>query len=127
MMYKGDKKFDREQLVFMSELVFSGVRDAIESALPPAIGVDEFKEREVEIKEYICGATNTVAMSLAVMYAQLNDDGLGRGDFRQFEQFEKMVDDYITECVDGNSSGWFPSTRPLSESFVDQYFDEYLK
>ncbi len=128
-MYRGTKKFDREQLVFMVDAVFSGAVDKIVSSLPTCIPVNEYLKNEMSIREYIHGVINTVGSILPIMYAQLTDDGMGTNDFAEFQPFEEMVEKYIADqtSVRVNNEDKFPDTRRLAESFVDYTFDEYLK
>jgi stage V sporulation protein SpoVS len=127
-MYQGTKKFTRKQLVFVVEAVLSGVSDVVHSSLPPVIPLDEAVARKDEIRAMARGALNAAAQTLPVLYAQLNDDGLGRGDFPQFVELEDMVEEYIdTHTRPGfDPDAFFPDTRPLAESFVDDFFNHYL-
>jgi hypothetical protein len=131
-MYRGTRKFDREQLIFVIEATLCGALDRIESSLPDTIPLAEYNEHEDGIKSWVMAAKETAGMTLAILWAQLNNDGLGAGDALEVVGFEKVVADFVAERTDpdwpGSKEGdkSHPDCRPLAEIFVDKMFDQYL-
>ncbi len=141
-LYKGTKKFDREQLVLVVEAILSGALDRL--GLPDD-GIElEDRGGSSHLTEYEVGGFACAGMALGVLYAQLMDDGLGiddaltcAGDFyKKCEQLveyawktgydqvvEKMKDAGNPEKLYGN---WYPDTRWHAEDFVDSLFKKYL-
>lgn len=84
-MYKSTRKFSKDQLIFVVQVMLEAALDRIQNGLPDSIS---WKER-MELVEggdpmSLCGwergALETGGMGLAVLYAQLTNDGLGIGD-----------------------------------------------
>lgn len=131
-MYQGNKKFDREQLVFMAEVILGSALDRIESVMPDNITFKEYELHEDEINTAIDLVTATAGMGLAVLFAQLNDEGLGVADALSVINFHKIVADFVEERIDPNWPGlkpgdrYLPDCRPYAEKFVDKMFKEYL-
>jgi hypothetical protein len=81
-------RFDRDQIIFVAELILVAALDRIESCMPTAgitweerlKGVNGYHSDAAKITAYEAGALETAGMALAVFYAQLTDDGLGIGD-----------------------------------------------
>jgi len=132
-MYCGTRTFDREQLVFIAEVILCSAMDRIASVLPDEILLEEYQENENQIELWINSALETAGMGLAVLYAQLNDDGLGIGDALDLIDFRTFVHDFKVERSDPDWSGLkpgdrcTPETRGLAEKFVDEMFNEYLE
>jgi hypothetical protein len=129
-MYKG-RRFTREQLVFVVRTVFRGAADQIQSSLPPSVPLDDARLREQSIRDYLHGVTNTVAIQLPILYAQLTDDGLGAGDFPQFGDFTDRASKYIERQLGRVKApplenGTFPDTDDLAEDFVDEFLADYI-
>lgn len=131
-MYRGTRKFDREQLIFVIEAALCGAFDRIESCLPDTITLAEFNKHKDGINSWVMAAKETAGMTIAVLWAQLNDDGLGIGDALGVMGFEKEVDDFIAERTDPKWAGLkkddksHPDCRLFAEKFVDEMFDGYL-
>lgn len=128
-MYKGQNKFDREQLVFVVDAVFDGAFDRIASSLPNCIDHHEYLNRLAEINDFILGAISVVGQTLPVLFAQLTGEGMGTGDFAEFAEFEIIVNDYWSVVTDKpvKKEPPRPDFRPLAEKFVDVHFADYLK
>ena len=124
-MYQGKRRFDREQLVFVVESIMLAAFDTIASALPPTVPMTDYLERKHDIGEYIQGITNTVGLALPILFAQLNDEGMGQQDFHGWQEFEKTVVDFIERQTTGHEDPW-PSFHAIAELFVDKSFVEYL-
>lgn len=151
--YRGKTRFDREQLIFMVETILIGALDRIESSLPTSGA--KFKDRQTQLHPspptdlswYERGALEAAGMSLAVLYAQLTNDGLGIGDALYCagsfnEACEKLVFNtwidegkavikaekarrntvYTIDKVYPN----YPDTRKHAEAFVNKVFNNYL-
>ncbi len=140
--YKGKKKFDREQLVFMVEAILIGALDRL--GLPDD-GIElEDRGGSSDFTEYEVGGFACAGMALGVLCHQLTDDGLGiddalacAGDF--WNKCENLVQytwgdglDSIREKAKelGNPESlygnWYPDTRWHAEKFVDSVFKKYL-
>lgn len=146
-MYKGQRKFDKEQLIFVVECILIGALDRLENL------ADDFDdERSSSLELYEKGALEGAGMALGVFYAQLTDDGLGiydalvcADDFHlKLENLVKqvklnipkfkirrkelkgrsyqLVQDYFEVVI----PGVYPDTRKHAECFVENCFEEYL-
>lgn len=157
-LYQGKKKFDRPQLVFMVEAILIGALDRIESGLPDQCAWDDRvailgEKKAKSMCSYEYGALEAAGMSLAVLYAQLTDDGLGIGDALAIaNHFDDKVEEFVAlvwkdkgkkvkkrqKQLRGDSYNpdkeiydfLFPGKRPLekesAEAFVETCFQEYL-
>lgn len=131
-MYKGTKKFDREQLIFMADVILSSSIDRIESCLPDCIPLKVYEENREGIDKWITACIETAGMSLAILYAQLTDDGLGAGDAIDIIGFSEFVDKFVAERTDPNWDGLTPGgfaspdCRSLAKRFIDEVFTNYF-
>jgi hypothetical protein len=138
-MYQGTKRFDREQLTFMVDVILCAAMDRIESALPQAPGkrdLDEWKSRETAFGEYVHGCLWTAAHGLAVLWAQTGGqdvgDGMGTGDAYEDCGLEGLVNKLIATRTSGKWKGFqqgepcMPDTTPLAKRFVSRNFKDYL-
>lgn len=151
--YQGEK-FTREQLVFVVEAILAAVLDRIESGMPTSGVTWEERLRHVggnidatcECQAYERGALECAGMALGVLYAQLNDDGLGIIDaLNAANNFDGAVDGWVHDAwVDGgdavarryrrpstssrieNCYSNYPNCRWHAEGFVTEMFDGYL-
>jgi hypothetical protein len=153
--YQGSA-FKREQLVLVAELILVSALDRIESCTPTG-GTTDWQDRlalvnqvhndGVKLTAYESGAVETAGMALAVLYAQLTDDGLGIGDaLHCADRFDDACGNWIA-AVWGDQGvavrakikqlgpgGWtvgdaytnYPDCRKHAEAFVDECFAEYL-
>ena len=132
-MYKGTRKFDREQLVFMVDVILCSAMDRIGSSLPDEVPLDEYYEHEKEIEAWINSAIETAGMGMAVLCAQLTGEGLGIGDALDIIGFDMFVRDFKIERLNPNWEGLkagelhTPDCRSLAEKFVNEVFKEYLE
>ena len=144
----------RTQLVFIAETILVAALDRIESGMPTAnttwdergelAGSEDAAKRLVP---YEHGALETAGLALAVLYAQLTDDGLGIGDALVCAgEFDRAIERWVaTAWADhGESvrakmkelgvSRWqvkhaydnYPDCHKHAEQFVDAVFTEYL-
>ena len=132
-MYKGKNRFDRDQLVFVVNVILCGALDRIECCLPPTIPVEEFRENEDDIETWCKSAMETAGMTLAVLWAQLELDGVSAGDALEESGLIKLVKELVCQRTSSDFKGFklgipcFPDTKPLAESFVDKMFYDYLR
>lgn len=70
-MYKGTKKFDREQLIFVTNVILSSALDRIESLFPPATIPDEYENLGDCVTAWTDATIQVAGQGLAVFYAQL--------------------------------------------------------
>lgn len=158
-LYRGQRTFDREQLIFVVECSLVGALDRIDSGLPDCITADDRRSYVGDttdgspitwLTDYENGALESAGMALAVLYAQLNDDGLGvhdalvcAGGFyeacirlvsRAWRNDGKAI---VERCAQLQQSGVsttrravygddYPNTRRHAETFVDKVFQDYL-
>lgn len=128
MPYLGPK-FSKDQLIFVVDCIFAAAFDRIDSYLPHhSSDVEDFKENEREHRGYFDGCMSVPLGVLPFLYCGLTGDGMGIGDFRQADQFEDMVREFIETRL-GNPDTDFPlpESRKLAEEFVNDYLSEYLK
>jgi hypothetical protein len=124
-MYRGRAHFTREQLVFVVDAVLSGAVDRIEACLPPTIPVDEYNKNKYRIEDMIEAHKAVVAITLPILWAQLNDDGMGIAEFVGWDEFIVAVEDYKNNVILGANISP-PDMRLVAERFVDTEFKEYL-
>lgn len=152
--YKGPR-FSREQLLFVVEAALISALDRIESGMPTSgitwadrvsyvNGVDTQPGR---MSGYDRGALECAGMTIAVLFAQLTDDGIGICDaLHCADKFEEAVADWVAtawgdkgEAVfarmkELGQGGWqieqaytnYPNCRKHAEAFVDTLFKDYL-
>lgn len=130
-MYKGTRSFDREQLVFMVDVILTAAVDRAESCLPPCVPIDDYYDYGEEMESWIIAGVETAGMSLAILYAQLTDDGMGAGDALDIIHFREAVNALIDERVNDGpqvtpDGKCIPPCRETAEKFVDEVFSEYL-
>lgn len=118
--------FNRQQLIVIVKTIFNGFAAQVQSSLPPVIPQTEFAKDHARVRSYIEGCLSTVASQLPCLYACLTNDGMGTGDFVEFEDLEKLTQEYIekqTRQRPGyDETGTFPDTDHLAYSFVARYF-----
>lgn len=134
-MYRGEKMFDREQLVFMVEVIMASAFDNVESVLPPNVTPEEYLQKEGSISTWINSAVESAGWNLSILYAQLTGDGMGVGD-----AVDASVDSdiglrgYIWQFVVSRQNRRrykkgekiTPDCREWAEKWVDEVFKEYL-
>ena len=134
-MYKGTKKFDRDQLFFVVEAILCSAFDRVESCLPPTTPKSDrlLRDSSNQLESYQRGAVECAGMALAVLYAQLTDDGIGIGDALDLAgDFPKAVEKFVKDCLKGKGRELHPGdkcspdARPYAEAFVDNAFCDYL-
>lgn len=126
--YRGTKKFDREQLVFIVETAMYAAFDHIASSLPTVVPLEYCPEA---VHEVIHGCKATIGHFVPILYAQLTNDGMGIGDFDGWAEFEKLVDDLTHRRTrpgykEEPGELYYPDCRELAEKIVDKAFDVYL-
>lgn len=121
------KKFDRDQLVFVVDVMFMGVIDKIQGCLLPVNDNLKGTDEEKDIVNYVAGCRYTIGIQLPILYAQLTGDGMGTGEFPQFDVFERRVEKFKEiQWSATPGDGTFPDCRDLAEEFVDSFFSDYL-
>jgi hypothetical protein len=134
--YKGDKPFDREQLIFVVDAALIGALDRIESALPDVITWEDRNSNDdpLDLTWYECGGLDAAGMTIAVLYAQLTGDGLGIGDALA------CAGDFQEACRQLVKTAWKDKgkqfekspkvkidTRKHAKAFVKRVFSDYLE
>lgn len=74
-MYKG-RKFTKKQLTFIAEAILSSALDMTDSGLPDSISWEDYKGN-ASGQGYHTGAVESAGMALAIVAAQLINDGVG--------------------------------------------------
>ena len=127
-MYEG-KKLTREQIVFVADAIISAAFDRVESGLPPCTPKSERESDETALIAYERGATESAAMALATLYAQITGEGIGITDIWVMV-IGDAVDDFIAECLkrDGRTlepgALCSPVAIPFAEKFADFVFED---
>lgn len=135
-MYKGSRKFSREQLVFMVEVIMASAFDNVESVLPPNVTPEEYERNEGNISTWVNSAVDSAGWNLSILYAQLTGDGMGVGDsvdtptegedgLRHF--IHKFVASRKNRRRWGKGERVTPDCRKWAEKWVDEVFIDYLK
>jgi hypothetical protein len=151
--FKG-QRFTRDQLVFVAEAALVSVIDRIESNMPTSGMTWEDRISYVNadinpgrLSSYERGALECAGMALAVLFAQLTDDGISIYDaLRCAGKFDEAVDAWVTTTWQDQGKaviarmkqlgqgGWtipqayenYPDCHKHAEAFVDDLFKEYL-
>lgn len=131
-MYRGTRSFDREQLVFVVDTILTAAVDRIEACLPPTVPKDDYEKHKEDIHHWKNSAEEVAGMGLAILYAQLTDDGIGAGDVLDILSFREFIDDLVLERTANGAQvtpdGFcMPDCRQMAERFVDDLFQEYLE
>ena len=83
--------FTRDQLKTVVSVMFRAAADQFQSSTPPTITRGEYLARIDLIGEYLHGVQNTLGASISILYATVTGEGLGIGDFPQFQEFAKAL------------------------------------
>lgn len=130
--YNGKKRFDRDQLVFVVEVILASAMDRIDSVMPYNFDLglwcrwEDFKNSK-QLQAHCSGAMETAGMALAVLYAQLTDDGLAICDALEISGMYKAVDKFRRERQRPSfhlKPGQLvtPNMHSLAEKFVSKMF-----
>jgi len=135
-MYRGQAvPFTREQLVFVIETYMAGAFDMVHGSLPScesdAKHFAENPDKYGGIGDYRCGAMNTVAINVAILWAQTEGkrvgDGMGTGDFPHWDDFQQRCNEFVEKQLAGDYNQQWPNFRDLAEKIVDVCWADYLK
>lgn len=127
-MYRGKRRFSREQVVFMVEVALCSALDRIESAIPSTVPLAEYEQRKDEIDNYILGCEATAGFQVAVIIAQLTGEGCGACDWVGYDDWESLVENFVIERTDIDhkiANETFPDVRPLAEKIVKENLDDH--
>lgn len=127
-------KFDRDQLIFMIEMIFDGALDRIDAVLPDDATDEDimrnWEEKKDELVDAIGCYTDVVGATIPCVFSSLTDDSMGVGEFHQFDLFEKLVEEHIRQKTHPklNRDAYImpPSCHELARVFVDEHFGDYL-
>lgn len=117
-MYQGDRKFSKEQVIFMVEVHLTAAIDRAE-AVRPIPGPDDERE-QAKSYGYLDGVADTAGMGLATIYAQLTDDGMAIQDALEHINFESVIQSYASQFGEPEQ----PDCHKLAEDFVEKVFGE---
>ena len=141
------KKFTKSQLIFATETILIGALDRIASGLPDQVSY-EARFNAQKLSSYDKGALEGAGMSLAVLYAQLTDDGLGIGDALMCAgKFNEACELLVATAWENNGEHVkktesklhgtqyrqedlyqnYPDAHKHAETFVKNVFSDYLK
>ena len=127
-MYKGRRKFTRDQLLFIVEVMISSAVDTFEGQL---------RQHSTDKKTKVVPWLQELGWNLSILYAQLNDDGMGTGDATDILSYKGFsLEDYLLALqkhrnrndwnhLDDNRIHDIP-IEELTKVFVDVAFGEYL-
>lgn len=105
-LFRGNRKFDREQLIFVCEAIMAGVMDQIDGGLPPCIkwqdrisfATSESREA-TDLLAYEAGVLEGAGMSLSIIYTQLTNEGLAAQDaLAEAGHFDDAVRNFVADC-----------------------------
>jgi len=140
-MYRGKKKFDREQLIFVVECMLTSAVDRLEMQIPPTVSLDDLRiaRRTSDdptgvnmIQEVAYECAQLAGHMLSVFYAQLTEDGMESEEPLNIVKFERVMEDLLEERLDPDYKGYeigqkcSPDCRKMAEKFVKVVFGEYL-
>lgn len=126
-MYRGNRKFNKEQLIFICDVIVSSTFDNIQGQLQ---FINDEKYRD-NILTYFSGLQDNAGLSLAILYAQLTGDGISAGDVLEFTKFDDDIEKYIHYCkkygypayVKKHNRKSQPESRPIAERIVKKLFE----
>ena len=116
--YKG-KKFTREQLEFIVEVMLTSAVDQVSCVADPCS-----KCPNDYIETCIAVVSEKVGWDLSILYAQLTDDGMGTGDAMDTCGITEFLENFVRELKD-NPSMRIPSCRKMAKKFVKDVFADY--
>ena len=105
-MYRGTRKFDREQLVFVAEVILAVALETIEAAFPDC---DDQRPEEFwkSFRPEEFAVVQATGMALAVLYAQLTGYGIAACDALALAGgFDKACKRLITKAWE-RGGDWF--------------------
>lgn len=156
-MYRGSRRFDREQLIFITEAILCGAMNAVDDGLPDSLSWGQrlvITNNHPGLSGIEIGSLQSAGMSLGVLYAQLTGDGLGihdalqcAGDFfhvcenlmdkawagegepirKRFAKLKKGGESVSEIYNEVLGKDTYPDTRKHAETFVATCFGDYLK
>ncbi len=130
-MYKPpNRKFTREQIVFVVDVALSAAFDVVFNSLATNEGQVERHESERQydgLEDLRCGAQNTAMQNIAIFYAQTTDDGISPTDIPFIYEFieictafkEKVYNDHVFDQK-------HPDFRQLAEKIADELWEDYI-
>lgn len=129
-MYKGERQFSREQIVFMVEVIVASAFDQIDTQIQY---INDQKYNKT-ILTYCDGVVDTAGMSLAILYAQLTGDGMSPGDVLEITKLGKEFENFVKFCkknghdafVKKNNGRCTPYSQPIAEKIVTKLFETNL-
>ena len=136
-MYKGKTRFNREQLLFIADVMITSCVDTVESALPQSPG-DQKDYKQQDANEIASTAIQSLGWNLSILYAQLTDDGISGPDVTDaILNIDQLLDMLVAERFDPTWEGLKVGvkvhdidTRRLAEIYVERMFedkpDDYL-
>lgn len=124
-MYRGSERFTREQLVFVIEAAMCAVLDKVAGIMPQTEGDKKYCDKTAA-ESYQFGALYQFGIFVPILWAQLNNDGMGTNDFYGFEEFDAVITKFIEDKWK-NPGICHPDFRQLAERIVDGNFEEYLQ
>lgn len=136
-MYKGIKKFDYDQVMFVVNVMMTAAVDQVESNLPTS-ETDCFtmfgtlSKAKKEIHNLISCTMGDLGWNLSIFYAQLTNDGMGTGDAAGASGLLPHLHCLLEERIKNN---WKHKGKKfhnipiesLVEKFIEDYFGEYLE
>ena len=132
-MYKGMTKFSQHQLRFMAEVILCAALDRIESQLPSTPSdlphYEEFRASG-KMEVWIQSSLECAGHGLAVLCAQLTDDGMGTCDALEACKLEPLVRKLVRKRMSKKWEGFkegektIPDVSHLAKAFVKKYLSE---
>jgi hypothetical protein len=113
---KTSQKFTREQLIFIADVMIASAIDSIDSC-------DISSDKREIFCAMIEGVKEKLGFDLAILFAQITDDGIGCCDVMSITNVEKVIANYI----DHEDNPVEVNTTKIATKFVNTLFKDYLK
>lgn len=126
-MRYGQLKFTRDQLVFITESIFSAAIDNVHQSLPSPLDVPDYDESrdawELIVETYKKG----VMRSLQVLYTQVTGDARTGIPFVQYWDFSETLRHHILGSIKEARGGRVPLRKPTTRHLANDFVDNYLR
>lgn len=128
-------RFNKKQLYFIANVMFTSCIDTVESALPQHKNDIPFVPKE-SVKDILSTALQSLGWNLSILYAQLNDDGMAVSEAIDASKIESHLNNLINDryngifqytMKDGSTKIHIIDATQLARNFIDQNFNYYFK
>ena len=124
-MYFSERSFDREQLIFIADVILTSALDRIASCIPSSFSLKNYEDNHEVIEAWINSAKETAGTGLATLYSQMIEDEIGIIEILDAIGFNKLIDNFIKN-KNSNDNEELPNCRPLAKKYVKITFGDFL-